>query len=312
MSTLLLSRRLPVAADRMATAIRIAAIGCLVLFAVTTPGFLSAPAIRSFLTTMSFVGCVAVGMSFITIGGSLMSFSLGVGLSATTIVFVAALPLGLWPAAGLAILFSCLLNGVQGLVVGYLRANPIIVTMASFALITGIATQITAGRGIYAFGTETAAFKGNLGPVPLPLAVFLGVVVTGQAILGHTRIGRQIILTGSNPRSVLAAGIEPWRPITWSFVLAGFFTAFAAILMAARYGSGDLQHGIGMEYHAISAVLVGGTAIHGGSGSILRTFFGTLIIAVFQAVLVLRGFSTELQHLALGVLVLLVIILQRK
>ena len=90
----------------------------------------------------------------------------------------------------------------------------------------------------------------------------------------------------------------------------GLFTTVTAVLMASRYGSGDLQHGTGFEYQAISAVLVGGTAIQGGHGSVLRTFIGTILIAIFKAVLILRGFSTELQQLLIGVVVLLVIMLQ--
>lgn len=292
--------------------ITLAAYLALAGFALTTPGFLTAASIRSFTTTMSFAGCVAVGMTFITLSGNLMSFSLGVGLSVTTIVFVAMLDYGLWPAIAAALAFSALLNALQGWLVGYFRANPIIVSMAAAAIITGIATYLTDGRGLYILTTEAAVLKGNLGPVPGPLAALLLSTLTAQLLLGHSVIGRRILLAGSNARALLVAGCEPWKVVVWAYALAGVFTAVAAVLMAARYGSGDLQHGAGMDYAAISAVLVGGTAIQGGRGSFLRTFLGTLFIAVFQAVLVLRGFSTEWQQFAMGVLVLAVIILQRK
>jgi ribose/xylose/arabinose/galactoside ABC-type transport system permease subunit len=82
--------------------------------------------------------------------------------------------------------------------------------------------------------------------------------------------------------------------------------------VAARYSSGELQHGIGYDYQAISAVLVGGTAIQGGHGSVLRTLLGAFLVTVFQGLLLLRGYSTEMQHLLIGVVVLAVITLQWK
>jgi ribose/xylose/arabinose/galactoside ABC-type transport system permease subunit len=294
----------------VSTIVRAVIVVALVMFAVTTPGFLTMPSIRSLLSTMSFMGCVAVGMTFITLSGNIMSFSLGASLSATSIVFVVLLPQGVVVALAAAVVFNAVLNGAQGLLIGYFRANPIIVTMAAFALITGTFTYLTGGRGFYVLTNDADFLKANLGPVPGPFAALLVCVIVGQAILWFTRTGRNVYLVGSNPRAALAAGIEPWPTVVWSFALAGVFTSVSAIMMAARYGSGDLQHGIGMEYQAISAVLIGGNFIGGGQGSVLRTLSGIVLISVFQGVLVLRGFSTEMQQLLIGVVVFLVIALQ--
>lgn len=296
----------------LGNAVTMLAVLVLAAFALATPGFLSMPAIRSLVTTVSFTGCVAIGMTFITLSGNLMSFSLGASLSAATLVFVATLGAGLWPALLAAVLFCAAMNAVQGWIVGYFRANPIIVTMASFAIITGVATALTGGRGLYIMTNVAASLKGDLGPIPGPFAAFAICALIAQLILSRTALGRRIVLTGTNPRAMLAMGAEPWKAVVWAYALAGLFTGVAAVLMAARYGSGDLQHGIGMEYSAIAAVLVGGTAIEGGRGSFLRTFLGALFIVVLQSVLVLRGFSTEWQRFGMGAIVLLVILLQRK
>ena len=109
---------------RVLILVRMLAGGVLVAAALATPGFLSATSLLSLLTTMSFVGCVAAGMTFITLSGNVMSFCLGATLSATTIVFMACLPVGLAGALVLAFLFSAVLTGAQGWVVGYFRANP--------------------------------------------------------------------------------------------------------------------------------------------------------------------------------------------
>lgn len=292
--------------------IRIVIVLGLVSFALATPGFLSQPSIRSLLSAMSFVGCVAVGMTFITLSGNIMSFSLGASVAASTVVFVAALPYGTWPAFVVTLAFGAVLNAVQGFIIGYFRANPIIVSMAALSLIIGIMSSVTGGRGLYITSNDAAIFKQNFGMVPGPLVAFLVCAVIGQLILSFSRIGRTILLSGSNPNALLAVGLEPWRYTTWAYCIAGVFTSVSAVLIASRYGSGDLQHGAGFEYGAISAVLVGGTLIHGGRGSVTRTVFGALLIAIFQAVLVLRGFSTEVQQLALGLIVLVVIVLQWK
>jgi ribose/xylose/arabinose/galactoside ABC-type transport system permease subunit len=294
---------------RMLVAVRAAAVVALVAAAWATPGFLTATSLFSLATTMSFIGCVAVGMTFITLSGNVMSFCLGATLSVTTIVFVASLPLGLFGALVVAFAFSAALTGLQGLVIGTLRANPIIVSMAVLALIYGFVTLFTGGRGIYPEGSETDVLKGRIGPLPLPVAAFLVTVGVGELILVATRFGRNLYMVGSNHRAAVAAGVVTWRTVTGAYVMAGLCTALSAVLMAARYSSGDMEHGIGYDYHAISAVLVGGTAIQGGEGSALRTLAGTVIISVIQVLLLLWGFSTQMQYLIVGLIVLGVIML---
>lgn len=295
---------------RALLAIRAVALVALIAFALSTPGFLSTVSMISLLTTMSFIGCVAVGMTFITLSGNIMSFALGATLGVTTIVFTLSLPLGLFGALLVAFAFSALVTGVQGLVIGYFRANPIIVSMAALALILGMVTFTTGGRGIYPEGSEADVLKGNFGPLPKSLAAFLLTVLVGQFILSCTRFGRNIYMVGSNLRAAEAAGIETWKTVTGAYVVAGLCTAFSAVLMAARYASGDMEHGLGYDYQAISAVLVGGTFIGGGSGSALRTLVGAFVIAVVQGLLVLNGFSTEWQYLTIGLIVLGVMMLQ--
>ena len=294
---------------RLLILVRMLAVSTLVVAALATPGFLSATSLLSLLTMMSFIGCVAAGMTFITLSGNVMSFCLGATLSATTIVFIACLPVGLAGALVLAFLFSSVLTGAQGWVVGYFRANPIIVSMAVLALIYGFVTLFTGGRGIYPEGSETDILKGRIGWVPIPLAAFLFTVVVGQLILSFTRFGRNLFMVGSNRRAALAAGIRTWRTVTGAYVVAGLFTAVCAVLIAARYSSGDMEHGLGYDYDAISAVVVGGNAIEGGRGSVIRTLLGTVIISVVQGILLLWGFSTPMQYVTIGIIVLGVIML---
>jgi ribose/xylose/arabinose/galactoside ABC-type transport system permease subunit len=295
---------------RVLVAIRLAAVVALGAVAATTPGFFTSVSLFSLLNTTAFIGCVAIGMTFITLSGNIMSFALSVTLSTSGIIFIAALPLGLVGALIAAFAFGAALTGIQGFVIGYFRANPIIVSMAALALITGGATLITQGQGVYPHGDAAAALKGRLLGVPMPLAALILTAIVAQILLSFTRFGRHLYMVGSNWRAALAAGLEPARVVLGAYVVAGLCTALAGILMAARYSSGDLELGLGYDYSAISAVLVGGTAISGGEGSAIRSLIGAFIIAVCQVLLLLHGFSTQIQYLTIGVIVLGVIMLQ--
>ena len=280
--------------------------------ALTTPGFLSQPSILSLLTTVSFIGCVAVGMTLITISGNIMSFALGALVGATAMIFVLAVNWGGF-AFGLiaALAFAGLSNALQGFLIGWLRANPIIVSIAALALIYGVAEAFAAHGTIYAAaGTSYGGFKGRIAGIPVEFAVFLCVAALGQLILSLTTFGRNLFLIGSSFRAAEAVGVRTWRAITGAYLWAGLFTAPAGIMLAIRYDAASMNYGMGYEYDAIAAVLVGGTIIKGGEGSVLRTLAGALIIGVIQVVLVLQGLRTEWQYLIAGLVVLGVIALQ--
>ena len=280
--------------------------------ALTTPGFLSQPSILSLLTTVSFIGCVAVGMTLITISGNIMSFALGALVGATAMIFVLAVNWGGF-AFGLiaALAFAGLSNALQGFLIGWLRANPIIVSIAALALIYGVAEAFAAHGTIYAAaGTSYGGFKGRIAGIPVEFAVFLCVAALGQFILSLTTFGRNLFLIGSSFRAAEAVGVRTWRTITGAYLWAGLFTAPAGIMLAIRYDAASMNYGMGYEYDAIAAVLVGGTIIKGGEGSVLRTLAGALIIGVIQVVLVLQGLRTEWQYLIAGLVVLGVIALQ--
>jgi ribose/xylose/arabinose/galactoside ABC-type transport system permease subunit len=296
-------------ARHLVLAIRIVAGGAIAFFALSTPGFTSPLSINSLLNAISFIGCVAVGMTFITITGNIMSLALGATVSASALVFLASLSLGVFPAFLVAILFGVVITAVQGALVGYIRANPLLVSIAALSLLIGGAAIATGGQRIYPGGEGLQVFKGRVAGIPVEALYFFGTVVVGQFVLSWTRIGREMIMVGSNLRAAAAAGVNTARAITVAYVLAGACSAVSGVLLAARYGSGDMELGTGYDYTAIAAVLVGGTAIGGGSGSVVRTLIGVTVIAVIATVLLLRGFSQQWQYLITGLIVLAVIML---
>ena len=240
-------------------------IGIIVLLAVifATPGFLAKPSILSFLTTVSFIGCVAIGMTLITISGNIMSFALGATVGVTAMVFILASNwLGFDFGLVVGLLFGSLLTGLQGLMIGWVRANPIIVSIAALALIYGL-TQAFAEKGtIYADpGIFPASVKGKVGGVPIEFIMFVLSALIAQFILSFTRFGRNLFMVGSSFRAAEAVGVNTWRTITGAYLWAGFFTSLAGIMLAVRYDAANMDYGVAYDYDAIAAVLVGGTAI---------------------------------------------------
>jgi ribose/xylose/arabinose/galactoside ABC-type transport system permease subunit len=290
-------------------AVRVAAGTAIAVFALSTPGFTSPLSINALFNAISFIGCVAVGMTFITLTGNIMSLCLGATVSAAALVFLASLSLGVLTAFALAVLFGIVITAAQGALVGYLRANPILVSIAGLSLLIGGAALATGGQRIYPGGEGLQIFKGRVAGIPIETLYFFATVVIGQFVLSWTRIGREMVMVGSNPRAAQAAGLRPAVAVTVAYVLAGAFSAVSGVLLAARYGSGDMELGAGYDYTAIAAVLVGGTAIQGGSGSVVRTLIGVTVIAIIEVVLLLRGFSQQLQYLITGLIVLAVIML---
>jgi ribose/xylose/arabinose/galactoside ABC-type transport system permease subunit len=299
---------------RPLAAVRVAAALALGLTALLTPGFFSKPNVLSLVTTVSFIGCVAIGMTLITISGNIMSFSLGALVGATAMVFVLAVNFGgVVFAFAAALIFAALINAAQGLVIGAVRANPIIVSIAATALIYGGAEAFVESGAIYAAnGTDYGIFHGKVMGFPVEFVVFLCAGAVAQFLLSQTVFGRNLFMTGSSMAAAEIVGVKTWRTVTGAYLWAGLFAGLAGMMLAMRYDSASMSYGLGYEYDAMAAVLVGGTAIKGGEGSAMRTLAGALVIAVIEALLLLWGFRQEWQFLLTGVIVLAVVALQTR
>jgi ribose/xylose/arabinose/galactoside ABC-type transport system permease subunit len=293
------------------TTMRGIVLAALLVWAVITPSFLSMPSLTALLTTASVIGCMAAGMTFITVGGNVMSFALGATAAASAFLFTALLNAsGFAVAFAGSLVFGGLVTGIQGLVIGSLRANPIIISIAANILIYGAASWLTGNETIYATATGTGQLLGGtIGGVPIEFLIFLAIIILGQAILSFTVFGRNLFLIGSGWSTAEATGLPIGRTVFLSYVWAGIFATISGVLLAIRYNQGNMALAVQYDYDAIAAVLVGGTPIQGGDGSMIRTLVGVLAISVIQVVLLLHGFEEAWRHLVTGLLVLLVVIL---
>jgi len=253
---------------------------------------------------------MAVGMTLITLSGHIMSFSLGAMAAASAIVFVVSLKsFGFYGAIAAALACGMLINGLLGFFVGSIRSNPIIITIAANVLIYGFATWLT-NNETFRIGLEPQVelLNSRYFGVPSNFIVFVVIAAACQLLLSFTPFGRRVYLVGSGIRAAEASGLPVTSVIFFVYALAGLLAAVAGILLACRFHQANMSLASGADYDAIAAVLVGGTAIQGGHGSVLRTVCGAAVLVVLQNVLLLHGFQEEWRYLITGLVVLFVIL----
>jgi ribose/xylose/arabinose/galactoside ABC-type transport system permease subunit len=281
----------------------------LVVAAVTTERFLTIDNARAILASATFVGITAIGATLVMIVGSAVSLATAQTATVAAMTFLATVHLGLPTAVLVAIVSGVALTAAQGAIVGYWDANPIVLTIAAGFAIAGAATWFSGGTPVY---PQSSAFDVlNSTWLGLPVAVYVLLAVTGLAhwILRRTTAGRQMYLIGENRAAARAAGLPVGRVTVTAWAFFGGCTALTGVFLASFNTSATVTLGGTLTLDAIAAVLVGGTAVAGGRGSAWQTLAGAVLISVISDVLLLRGFSTGMQILVKGVLVLAVVVL---
>jgi len=289
----------------------VAFLAVLVVATLTTDGFYSVANAKAVFTSASIVGVLAIGATAIVLGGHLFSLSLGTTVAISAMSFLYALRFGLVPAIVLTLVLGAVVVGVQGFLVGRWGANPIIVTIGAGALQEGAVTWVSGGVSVYppADGPDFSFLAKPLLGVPFPVYVFLVLAVVGEWLLRRTTFGRQLVLMGESPRAARAGALPITRLTVLAFAAAGVAAGVAGVLLGAFNQSGTLTTTGTLTYDSIAAVLVGGTAVTGGRGSVLRSAVGALLIAAISDMLLLRGYSSPVQVLVLGVIVTCVVVL---
>ena len=250
-------------------------------------------------------------MTFITISGNIMSFALGATSAVAAMVFVVVLnATGYGAAVIAAVAAGAVVTALQGCLIGFLRANSIIVSISANVLIYGVAQRVTNNETVH-IGEPLlqSLLKGKLLGAPIEFVVFLGLIALGQATLSFTTFGRNLFYVGSGFRAAETVGLPTIRTTIFAYSWAGLFAGATEILLASRYNQANMEFALHYDYDAIAAVLVGGTAIQGGNGSMLRTLAGVVTVSTIQVVLLLHGFREEWRLFITGLIVMAVVIL---
>ena len=298
----------------------VVALALLVLFgALRYQGFLSPYNIYTVLGYNSMFGLIALGMAFVIMTGGI---DLSVGSVAAFASVIAALlsPHGLWPALLGAVAAATLLGLINGLVIAYLKILPFITTLAMLLAARGLALMFAGNESVsadYDHGFTTFG-QGNLGGVPYTAIVLFVAFGIGMVALRSTRFGRHVLAIGGNEEAARLMGLPVERTLVWVYVLSGALAGLAGVILASQFGAGQPTEGLGWELTAIAAVVVGGTLLTGGSGSVGATLIGVLLLGIIFNILNFengRGtisLSAYWQSVIRGAFLLVVVILQNR
>jgi len=296
------------------------ALAVLVVVGVWTGGerFASIDNTLTILRFASVIGVVSIGMTFVIIGGGI---DLSVGAIAalasiwcTTVATQAIAADTHWIVmVGTALLVGAGCGLVNGLLIAYGRLAPFIATLAMLAAARGLAeiiaqrrTQLVSERGFVDF------FGGDVLGIPRLVVIFALVAVAGWVVLNRTTYGRRTLAVGGNPEAARLAGIRVQRHIASLYVLLGTTCGIAAVMIVARTTTGSSTHGTLWELDAIAAVVIGGTLLSGGRGTIVGTVLGVLIFAMLTNVFTLNNLDTSTQAVAKGVIIVAAVLLQQR
>jgi len=291
---------------------------CAVGFATAGSRFASTENVLTILRLAAVIGVVSIGMTFVITGG-------GIDLSVGAIVALASVWATTLATQTMAedfhwiiMVFTALAVGlgcglVNGLLIAYGKVVPFIATLAMLAAARGLAeiianrrTQIVNVPGFIDF------FGGSLLGVPVLVVIFVLVGVVGWIVLNRTTFGRRTFAVGGNPEAARLAGIDVRRHTVMLYLLLGACCGVAAVMIIARTTTGSSTHGQLYELDAIAAVVIGGTLLSGGRGTITGTVFGVLIFTTLSNVFTQNNLSSSAQSVAKGLIIVVAVLLQQR
>jgi ribose/xylose/arabinose/galactoside ABC-type transport system permease subunit len=291
--------------------ISVAFVICVITFSLASSKFLSADNLFTVVMQASIIGTIALGVTFVVIGGNL-DLSVGSLLSFST-VLVVDLHDKVDPGMAIVLmfLFTLLIGSVNGYLIGYLRLNSLIVTLGMLSAIQGITLVYTGGKNVDIADQENTWFtffgREELLGIPVPALIFIVLGITLQIVLVKTGFGRKIFAIGGNDTAALFSGLRRNRLVFSTYLLSAFTTACAALILGSRVMGSQNNVGEGYELLVLAGVILGGTSLLGGSGSIVRTIIGVLILALIQNGLLLLGYPYYTQWLVTWVVIIVAV-----
>lgn len=289
----------------------------IIIFTQISPYFLTTENILNITLQASIIAIIAAGMTFVilTAGidlsvGSIVAFA---GVIATSVIKI-NLPVYLALTFGLlaGLIFGAFSGYFAGIFVTRFNITPFIVTLALMTIWRGAAFVYTGGRPVWEL---PAAFSylggGRLAGIPIPTIIMIVVFIVSHIVLTKTRFGRYVYAVGGNPEAARLAGIRTNIILISVYVICGVLAALSGILLASRINSGQPNAGLMYELDVIAAVVVGGTSLFGGRGTIIGTFIGTMLIAVLRNGLNLVNVGSYVQQVVVGVVIILAVLIDQ-
>ncbi len=299
----------------------------MLVFSVMEPRFFSELNLFNVMRQISITGLIALGMTFVILTGGidlsvgsivalagLVAGAMNKGSSANTLTLddtvVAGYPVIV--SVAVAALIGLAAGLLQGVAITTLNVPPFVVTLGGLSTMRGAALLYSGGGPISSFDDAYRFWgQGKLGPVPVPVIIFLAAALLCHIVLRHTRYGRHIYAIGGNAEAARLSGLNV-RGLTLSvYVIVGLFAGLAGFVLSSRLNSAEAVAGQGYELTVIASVVIGGTSLFGGLGGVLGTVVGAILIGVLINGLVLMNVSPYIQQIIIGVIIVLAVAFDR-
>ncbi len=292
--------------------IAIANVAFATLLALVSPAFLSLSNFQSMLVQSGVTAIMAVGMTFIIITAGI-DISMGAILFFTSALF-AQLMLDTQSyllAFTAAMCCATLLGAINGLLVIRFRMSPLITTLATYSIYRGMAIHMTGAQNIPVPREMGFLGNGRVMGLPVPIILLFVIVVLGVYVLNHTRLGVYARAMGSSARSARESNLPSNSVTVLVYGMGGFVTGVAALILLARVGGLQSGIGIGIEFTVIAAVILGGTKLTGGSGTVIGSVFGAFFLVLIDNGLNLLNASPYIYDIVRGVVLLAAVVVDR-
>jgi putative xylitol transport system permease protein len=275
--------------------------------------FLTPENITNILLQTSINGILAMGMTLVILTGGI-DLSVGSVLAFASIV-AATFVSGDNPQSPLVALLVGIVTGavlglINGCVIAYLKIPPFVATLGMLSVARGLTYAYTGGMPVPNLSESFLNLgEGSVLGLPLPILIFVLIFVILWVVLNHTSYGRTVYAVGGNVKSARTAGIRTRRVTASVYVIAGLLAGLGGLILTARTSSALPQAGVSYELDAIAAVVIGGTSLSGGVGSITGTLLGALIIGTINNGLDLLGVSSAYQQIVKGCIIVVAVLL---
>ncbi|MBB3231803.1 ABC transporter permease [Halomonas stenophila] len=284
---------------------------CMLAFSLFSEQFLSQSNIMTVVRQASIIGIIAVGVTVVIIGGNL-DLSVGSMLSFAT-VLVVDLHDKIGPVGAILVMFALtlMLGAVNGFLVGFMRLNSLIVTLAMLSAIQGLVLIYSGGQNVDIANQSETWFsvfgQGYLLGIAVPVIIFALLAVIVQVVMSFTGYGRRIFAIGGNPVAAVYSGIRKNWCVFSTYLTSAFCVACAALVLGSRVMGSQNNVGQGYELLVLAGIILGGTSLLGGAGSIWKTVIGVLILGFIQNGLLLLGYPYYTQWLVTWVIIILAV-----
>jgi ribose transport system permease protein len=283
----------------------------LIAFGLVNDRFLSFDNIGTVVRQSAIIGIIALGVTVVVISGNL-DLSVGSMLSFTTVMVVDLHDkIGPGPAILVMLLAALALGAVNGFFIGYLGLNSLIVTLGMLSAVQGLTLIYSGGQNVDVAdqqGTWFAVFgRGSIMGIDTQIVMFLLLAVVLHVVMSNTPYGRRVFAVGGNPTAAVFSGIRKNWTVFSTYLISAFCVGLAAIVLGSRVMGSQNNVGETYELLVLAGVILGGTSLLGGSGSVLKTVIGVLILFFIQNGLLLMGFQFYVQWIVTWIVIILAV-----